>query len=75
MTPKLGDYILWNGEIAQIISRTDRPTVGIKILEPKKCPHCENVIGNDFFDVIPESPLFLENAKPVQTMGDNTIKL
>lgn len=65
---KLGDYLLWKGELAKIVCATDKPTVTVELLEDKKCPHCNGSIGKDQIDVIVQSPLFQENAKPLQAI-------
>lgn len=58
--PNLGDYLLWKGKLAKVISETWQRTVCLELLENK-----------DQFDVIPTSPLFQENAQPVSSMdGD-----
>ena len=67
-TPSLGDYLLWKGKIAKIVCTSDKPTVTIEMLEDKKCPHCNGSLGKEQIDVIVQSPLFKENAKPVQTI-------
>ncbi len=67
-TAKLGDFLLWEGKVAQIRWETDQRTVGIVILEPNLCPHCGGMLENKAFDVIPTSPMFQENAKPIKTI-------
>lgn len=37
--PKLGDYLLWKGELAKVVYETDQRTVGIELMEDCKCPH------------------------------------
>lgn len=69
--PKLGDYLLWKGQPAKVVYETDRRTVGIEILENCKCPHCQGDLGKNQFNIIPTSPLFQENAEPLQVMLDD----
>lgn len=66
--PKLGDYLLWKGQLAKIVYETDRRTVGIEIQENCKCPHCDGDLGKEQINIIPTSPLFQQNAEPLQVM-------
>jgi len=66
--PKLGDYLLWKGELAKVVYETDQRTVGIELITDCKCPHCNKSLGKKQVDIIPTSPLFQENAEPLQTM-------
>jgi hypothetical protein len=68
--PKLGDYFLWKGELAKIVYETSERTVGIQLIDDCKCPHCNKSLGKKQIDVIPTSPFFQENARPIQTMKD-----
>lgn len=68
--PKLGDYIFWEGKLARIVWTTSEPTVGIELSEPNYCPHCAGSLGKHQFSMIPTSPLFQENAEPIQTLED-----
>jgi len=68
---KLGDYLLWEGKLARIVYETSQRTVGIELIEDCSCPHCGESLGKKQIDVIPTSPLFQENAQPLQTMGFN----
>jgi hypothetical protein len=70
-TPQLGDYLLWKGQPAQIISETNQRTVGIQLLENCKCPHCVGYLGKKRIDIIPTSPLFQENAETMKVMLDD----
>jgi len=67
--PKLGDYLLWKGELARVVYETDQRTVGIELLEDSKCPYCNKSLGKKQLDIIPTSPLFQENAETLQTMN------
>lgn len=68
MKAKLGDYLLWKDEPAKIIGTTDRSVVIIEMLKHQVCDKCGNDMGVHQFSVIPTSPLFEENAKPMQTL-------
>jgi len=65
---KLGDYLKWNGQLAFIAYTTSQPTVGIEMLENKKCPHCGGDLGKEQFNMIVESPLFQENAEKIESI-------
>ena len=69
--PKLQDFLLWKGKLAKIIARADRPTYVIELIESCKCPHCKGDLGKKQISVIPESPLFQENAEPVPTISND----
>jgi len=66
--PKLGDYLLWKG---QLVYETSQRKVGIELLENCKCPHCNGDLGKKQIDIIPTSPLFQDNATTIQTMKDD----
>lgn len=68
-TVKLGDFFLWKGKLAKIICKSDQPTVGIEMVEPEKCPHCNGILGHHQFNIIPTSPLFQQDAEPIQTIS------
>lgn len=68
--PKLGDYLLWNGELAKIVSEAHANTVSIELLDSCKCPECGHDLGKKQFSVIPTSPLFQQSASALQTMVD-----
>jgi len=68
--PKLGDYILWEGQLAKVVYETSQKTVGIEFINDCRCPHCNGNLGKKQIDVIPTSALFQENAQPLQTMSD-----
>lgn len=68
--PKLGDYILWEGQLAKVVYETSLRTVGIELINDCRCPHCNGNLGNKQINVIPSSPLFQDNAQPLQTMED-----
>ena len=67
----LGDYLLWNDKPAKIIGESSSRQVIIELLEDRKCPHCDEAIGKEQISVIVSSPLYQENAKPMQTIRDD----
>jgi len=69
--PKLGDYILWKGQLARVLYETSERTVGIELIDNHKCPHCQGDLGKKQINIIPTSPLFQENAEPIQTMNND----
>lgn len=69
MTDYRGVYLLWRGELAEIISDTTARFLGIRMIEPKHCPHCNGYLEQEVFDVIPTSPLFRDSAKPIKTLA------
>lgn len=66
---ELNDYLEWEGRIYQVkwINPGSR-SIGAESIDQSKCPHCGGDIGKDTFDMIESSPLFQENAKPIQTI-------
>jgi hypothetical protein len=66
--PKLGDYLLWQGEPAKIIGTTDSKQVIIELLENEKCPYCKGDLGRKQIHMIVSSPLFQESAEPLPTI-------
>ena len=70
--PKLGDWLLWKGEPAKIVYEANQRTVGIELVNDCKCPHCKKILGKKQINVIPTSPLFQENAEPLQTLKTTT---
>ncbi len=69
--PKLGDYLLWRGEMAKIVAIAESRTVVIEMLKDKYCPHCNKSLGKDQTNVIPTSPLFQKNAESIKTMSED----
>lgn len=67
----LGDYLLWKGHPAKVIGQTSSPQVVIELLENHKCRHCNGDLGKEQINVIVSSPLFQENAKPMQTIQED----
>ena len=66
---KTGDYLLWKGVPAKIVySNEGHRSVGIEILENTKCPNCGEDLGKKQIDVIVSSPMYQENAEPMQTI-------
>ncbi len=68
---KLGNYLLWEKQPAQIIAESDLPQVTIELLEGKRCPHCQGYVGKKFISVVVDSPMFQNNAEQVTTIEDN----
>lgn len=66
--PKLGDYLLWEGNPAKIIGETSSRTVIIEILENSKCNHCNGDLGKRQIHMVVSSPLFQQNADPMPTI-------
>lgn len=73
--PKLGDYLMWEGELCKVIGESNAWTVHIEKLHPEQCPHCNGELGKHQFSVIVASPLFQQSAEPIQTISneENTI--
>jgi hypothetical protein len=69
--PKLGDYLLWNGEPAKIIGETDRRVVIIELVEVTYCPHCRGSLGKEQIHVVVSSPMFQNGAKQLPTIQDD----
>lgn len=65
---EISDLLYWKNSLAKVIGRADRPTLIIEMIDDKKCPHCRGSLGREQFSIIPESPLFQENAEPVNTI-------
>jgi hypothetical protein len=71
-TKHLGAYVLYEGRLAQILTYCDRPTVGIKIIEPPCCPHCGKTLPKEeWHDIVIDSPIFREKVKPLKTIPDH----
>jgi hypothetical protein len=68
--PKLGDYLLWNGEVAQIIGEASERHVIIELIKDRICPHCSGKLEKEQFSVIVSSPLFQQSAEKLQTLND-----
>ena len=68
---KLGDYLLWNGKPAKIIAETEKRQVVIELLENCKCPHCLGDLGKKQINVIVSSPMFQNEAEPMQTINND----
>lgn len=69
--PKLGDVFYWKGQMVKVVATANEPTVFMETMENQKCPHCDGDIGKHQFGIIPTSPLFQENAEPIQTLENN----
>jgi hypothetical protein len=69
--PKLGDYLLWDGKLAKIVSTSDQPMVGIQLIGEHYCPHCGEILPQELVWMIPSSPLFQDKATAIQAMQDD----
>ena len=71
MTVELCDYLEWEGRLYQVIGddKGQRQII-LKSMEKTVCPHCQGILDYDFIHVIPTSPLFEQNAKPIKTIKD-----
>ncbi len=66
---KTNDIFYWKGNLARVIGYTSgRTFISIEMLDPDRCPHCHGYLEKRQFDVVEGSPLFEENAKPVETI-------
>lgn len=65
--PKLSDYFFWKGKMAKVIGIAESKTIIFEMLESNKCPKCGEDLGVNQISMIPTSPLFQENAEPIQT--------
>lgn len=72
---QLGDYLKWNGELAEIVGEVDLPMVIISPLKPKKCAHCGGDLGREQIHVVLDSPLFSQNTEAIPTIKVKKIKL
>lgn len=68
----LGKFLLWEGKPAQIIAVVPEKSVLIKPLGPRKCPHCDGLIEQEVFCVIPGTSLWKEKAAPIETITPAT---
>ncbi len=64
----LGKYLLWENKPAQVKGVSTDDMLLIEFLEPSKCPNCGQDLGANQFWMIPTSPLFKENAKPIESI-------
>lgn len=72
-TVKLGDVFLWKGQLVEAKwMNQGHPAIGFVTMETVRCPHCgENHEVAASHEVIISSPLFQQNAEPVQTITNN----
>lgn len=66
--PLLGDYLLLNGQLVQVVCETTSRMVGMKPVKPVCCSGCGVEVEEQIIWMIPTSPLFQQSAEPVQTM-------
>lgn len=69
-TAKLGDFLLWRGELAKIVGTSDGYQVIIEPLKNCSCPHCGGDLGKKQIQVLVSSPNFQNGAEPIQTISD-----
>lgn len=69
---QLGDYLLWDGKPAKIISETSSRQVIIEMLDNCRCPHCNGDLGKEQIHMIVASPLFQEKAERMETIQDDS---
>lgn len=67
-TAKLGDMLMWEGELAKVVGIAEGKNLIIEIYEEEKCPRCKRSLGRKRFSVLEDSPLFQETAKAIQTL-------
>jgi hypothetical protein len=68
--PRLGDYLEWQGKLYKVIGLTYDPCVLLEPVLDTKCPHCDGLLmGIDQVTLVINSPLFQEEAKPIQTIN------
>lgn len=71
MKAKLQDYFLWDGELVQVVSiNTGHRSIGFRSVKERFCPNCDHKLDVEWFDVIEDSPLFKEKAKPINTISE-----
>ena len=63
-----GEYLLWKGELYQVIACEDLPSIILESIHHNFCPKCGENLGKKQFSIIPTSPYFQENAEPVNTI-------
>lgn len=69
ITVELGDYFSWKGQVVKCHAiNTGQKAICFMIDKVVKCPDCgaSHVIQQPV-EIIEQSPLFQENAKPLQT--------
>ena len=68
---KLNDIINWYDRLYKVKwINPGSKSIGMVSLDKNKCPHCKCELEYDIVDMIEASPLFQENAKPVNTISD-----
>ena len=59
---KLGDYLLWDGVLAEVVSEYPERSICIEIEEQEKCPCCEHDLGKRRINVISRALIFQNSA-------------
>ncbi len=65
ITAELGDYLLWKDKLHRVDIIANGKMIGMRPIPCVPCPTCGE---EPFFEVLEDSPLFQENAKPVETI-------
>lgn len=65
---RLGQFLLWRKRPAKIIGESTGRQVIIEMLENKCCPHCKGDLGKEQIHVIVASPMYQEEAEPLETI-------
>lgn len=68
----IGDYLKWNGQLAQVVGYIDRKCAVIEIQEPRKCPHCDGDLGKQKVHSIISSPQFQQSAEKIETITEDS---
>ncbi len=65
----VGDYLEWESRIYEVVGDDlGQRTIIIKSLDEDVCKHCKLPIGYKYIHIVPDSPLYIENAKPIKTL-------
>lgn len=63
---QLDDYFLWKGVLVKVVYINEgKRSIGFEAVVSTVCPTCHQSIQ---YDIIEDSPLFQENAKPINTI-------
>lgn len=75
-TANLGDYLFYDGALVKVIAiNPGKKAIVMESLADELCPHCNKSLGKKQIEIIEDSPLFQDNAKPIQTITDGTEKV
>lgn len=70
-TAKLGDYLLWKGELSKVIGEMPAKAIIIEILENQKCPHCNGDLGQNKYTSLSEADYFRKTLKAFKLSEQN----